>query len=203
MSALFGARDKGTPDKVHVPQGYVVYQVTKVEAARAPSFDEIRTRVEQEYKSDKAQQMLQQKTTDLAEKAKSLHDLKKAAKEMGAEVKTSDLVGTTSQVPDIGALSGPAQVVFEMKPGDISGPISTGRGGAVVMLMEKQEPPAAQFAASKDRLREQLLQKKRNEFLEVFAANLQKQMEKSGKIKINQQEMKRITTPSQGTESGF
>lgn len=203
MSALFGARDKSTPDRVHVPQGYVVYQVTKVEAARAPSFEEIRTRVEQEYKSDKAQQMLQQKTTDLSEKAKSLHDLKKAAKETGAEVKTSDLVGTTSQVPDIGALTGPAQVVFEMKPGDISGPISTGRSGAVVMLLDKQEPPAAQFAASKDRLREQLLQKKRDEFLEVFATNLQKQMEKSGKIKINQQEMKRITTPAQGTESGF
>lgn len=202
MSAIFGARDKSAPDSVHIPAGYVIYQVTKVEPARSPSFEEIRARVEQEFKGDKSAQMLQQKTTELSEKARSLHDLKKAAKEVGATVKTSELVGPTGQVPDLGSLSGPAQAVFEMKPGEISPPINTGRNGVVVALLEKQEPPPAQFAASKERLRDQLLQKKRNEFLEVFATNLQKQMEKSGKIKINQQELKRITTPTQGSETG-
>ena len=203
MSAIFGAKEKGTPESIHIPNGYVVYQTTKVEPARAPSFDEVRSRVEQEYKAEKSQQMLQQKTTELSEKARSMHDLKKAAKEEGATAKSSDLVGPNSQVPDIGALSGPAQVVFTMKTGEISGPINTGRGGAVLALVDKQEPPAAQFAASKDRLRDQLLQKKRNDVLEIFAANLQKQMEKSGKIKINAQEMKRLTTPVQGSETGF
>ncbi|MBZ5629193.1 MAG: peptidyl-prolyl cis-trans isomerase [Acidobacteriia bacterium] len=200
MSAAFSARDKGTPDSVHIPQGYVVYQVTKVEPARTPSFEEIRSRVEQEFKADAANQMLQRKTAELSEKARSLHDLKKAAKELGATVKTSDLVGPTSQVPDLGSLTGPAAVVFDMKSGDISAPIGTGRSGVVAALLEKQEPPPAQFVASKDRLRDQLLQRKRNEFFEVFASNLQKQMEKSGKIKINQQELKRITTPTQGSE---
>lgn len=202
MSAIFGARDKSAPDRVHIPGGYVIYQVTKVEPARSPSFEEIRARVEQEFKGDKSAQMLQQKTAELSEKARSLHDLKKAAKEVGATVKTSDLVGPSGQVPDLGSLSGPAQVVFEMKPGEISAPINTGRNGVVLALLERQEPPPAQFAASKERLRDQLLQKKRNEVLEVFATNLQKQMEKNGKIKINQQELKRITTPIQGSETG-
>ncbi|MBZ5569386.1 MAG: peptidyl-prolyl cis-trans isomerase [Acidobacteriia bacterium] len=200
MSAALSARDKGTPDTVHIPQGYVVYQVTKVELARTPSFEEIRSRVEQEFKADAANRMLQQKTAELSEKARSLHDLKKAAKELGATVKTSDLVGPSSQVPDLGSLSGPASIVFDMKSGEISAPIGTGRSGVVVALLDKQEPPPAQFAASKDRLRDQLLQKKRNEFLEVFASNLQKRMEKDGKIKINQQELKRITTPTQSSE---
>lgn len=202
MSAVFSARDKGTPDSVHIPQGYVVFQVTKVEPARTPSFEEIRGRVEQEYKAEQAGKMLQQKTAELSEKARSQHDLKKAAKELGAAVKTSELVGPTSQVPDLGSLSGPAQIVFDMKPGEISAPINAGRSGAVVSLLEKQEAPPAQFAASKDRLREELLQKKRNDFLEVFGGNLQKQLEKEGKIKINQQELKRLTTPTQGSETG-
>jgi peptidyl-prolyl cis-trans isomerase D len=204
MSAMFSARDKSTPDSVHIPQGYVVYQVTKVEPARTPTFEEIRARVEQEYKSEKSGQLLQQKTAELSEKARSMHDLKKAAKEVGATVKTSDVVGPNSQVPDLGSLAGgPAQAVFEMKPGDISAPINTGRSGVVASLLEKQEPPAAQLAASKDRLRDELLQRKRNEFLEVFATNLQKRMEKDGKIKINQQELKRITTPSHSSETGY
>jgi peptidyl-prolyl cis-trans isomerase D len=203
MSAVFSAREKGTPDSVHIPQGYVVHQVTKVEPARTPGFEEIRGRVEQEYKAEQAGKMLQQKTAELSEKARSQHDLKKAAKELGAAVKTSDLVGPASQVPDLGSLSGPVQIVFEMKPGEISAPINAGRSGVVVSLLEKQEPPPAQFAASKDRLREELLQKKRNDFLEVFGGNLQKQLQKEGKIKINQQELKRITTPTQGSETGY
>ncbi len=204
MSAAFSAHENSTPDSVHIPQGYVVLQVTKVEPARTPTFDEVRARVEQEYKGDQAAKMLQQRTTELSEKARSLHDLKKAAKEVGATLKTSDLVGPSSQVPDLGSLSsGPAQQVFDMKPGEISGAIDSGRSGVVVALLEKQEPPPAQFAASRERIRDQLLQKKRNEFIDIFASNLQKRMEKDGKIKINQQELKRITTPTQGSESGY
>ncbi len=203
-SAVFSARVNGSPDTVHIPQGYVVYQVTKVDPSRSPSFEEIRARVEQEYKADQAGKMLAQKTLELSEKARSLHNLKKAAQEVGATFKTSDLVGPSSQVPDLGSLSsGPASQVFDMRPGEISAPINTGQSGAVVSLVDKQEPPAAQFAASKDRLRDQLLQKKRNDFLDQFAFNLQKRMEKDGKIKINQQELKRLTTPTQGSETGF
>lgn len=202
MSSVFAAHDKNPPEMVHVPQGYVIYQVTQVEPARTPSFDEIRARVEQDYKGERARTMLAQKTQELSDKARSMHDLKKAAKEVGAQVKASELVGVNSQVPDIGALTGPAAAIFDMKKGDISGPIATGRAGVVASLLEKQEPPPEQLAAAKDRLREQLLQEKRNQYLEVFVANLRDRMEKDGKIRINQQEMKRITTPTSGNESG-
>jgi peptidyl-prolyl cis-trans isomerase D len=121
---------------------------------------------------------------------------------MGAEFKSSELVGVNSQVPDIGALSGgPAAVVFDMKKGDISGPIDTGRGGVVIALSEKQEPPAEQMAVSKDRLRDQLLEQKRGQYLQVFVTSLRDRMQKEGKIKINDAEMKRITTPT-GESSG-
>lgn len=199
-SSVFGAKEKSAPESVHLPQGYAIYQVTKMEPARSPSFEEIKGRVEQEYKADAASRMLALKTQQLLEKARSEHDLKKAAKEFGATLKTSDLVGPESQVPDLGSLSGPAGMVFDMKKGDISGPISTGRSGVVVSLLEKQEPPPEQMAASRDRIRETLLQRKRAEFVEIFASNLRQQMEKEGKLRINQQEMKRLTTPS--SESG-
>jgi len=71
----------------------------------------------------------------------------------------------------------------------------------VASLLERQEPPAEQLAASRDRIREQLLQQKRNQFLEVFAENLRQRMEKEGRIKVNQEALKRITTPT--SESGY
>jgi peptidyl-prolyl cis-trans isomerase D len=103
-------------------------------------------------------------------------------------------------VPDIGSLSGgQAEVIFDMKKGDISGPIDTGRGGVVVALTDRQEPPAEQIAASKDRLRDQLLEQKRGQYLQVFISALRDRMQKEGKIRINDAEMKRITAPSTDT----
>src|SRR5713101_5549979 len=81
-----------------------------------PSFEEVRSRVENEFKNERTTTLLSQKTQELSDRAKAEHDLKKAAKELGATVKTSDLVLPDGQVPDIGSMSGDASVAFSMKP---------------------------------------------------------------------------------------
>ena len=59
---------------------------------------------------------------------------------MGATVKTSDLVGETGQVPDLGQVGQVAPQLFDMTPGAISGPINAGRTGVVAKILDKQEP---------------------------------------------------------------
>jgi hypothetical protein len=55
--------------------------------------------------------------------------------------------------------------------------------------------------SKKDEIRDSLLQAKQSEMFELFVSNLRDQMEKSGKIKINQDEMKTLTkTPGAGEE---
>jgi peptidyl-prolyl cis-trans isomerase D len=191
--AMFSAQEKDPPQMLKVPQGYVIYQVTQIQPPVPPTFEEARATVEADYKRERASSLLQEKVQQLAEKAKSEHNLKAAAKEFGAEVKTSELVTPDSQVPDLGSLRGPAQVVFSMKPGEISNPIQTGRGAAVIALVDKQEPPASDFAAQKDKLRDELLDQKRNDAMNLFVSNLRAQMEKDGKIKIYKKELDRLT----------
>jgi len=193
MEAIFSAQPKGTPESATTPAGTAVFQVTDVKPPSTPTFDEIRARVESEYKGDKAQELLRQKTNELAEKAKSEHDLKKAAKEVGAAIKTSDAVNSSGQVPDLGNMGGPAAVAFSMKPGEISGPLSSGRNGAVLQLTAITEPTAEELAKGGEQMREQLLSKKRSDAFQVFASGLRKNLEKSGKIKINKDEMTRLT----------
>jgi parvulin-like peptidyl-prolyl isomerase len=88
-----------------------------------------------------------------------------------------------------------------MKPGEISGPIDSGNTGAVLMLVEKQDPSDQDFAAKKDQIRDSLLQNKQGELFNLFVANLRDQMQEAGKIKINQEEMKSLTR-GQGGEEG-
>jgi peptidyl-prolyl cis-trans isomerase D len=137
--------------------------------------------------------VLAQKTQELSDRAKSGHDLKKAAKELGATMKTSDFVLPDAQVPDVGAMSGPASVAFTLKPGEISGPLSGGTTGSVLSVLEKQQPSDADFAAKKDEVRDSLLQNKQGELFGLFVTSLRDRMTKSGKIKINSDEMNGLT----------
>jgi peptidyl-prolyl cis-trans isomerase D len=157
--------------------------------------------VEDEFKNERSRNLLSQKVQELSDRAKAEHDLKRAARELGATMKTSDLVLPDAQVPDIGAMSGQASVAFTMKPGEISGPINDGSDAAVLQLLESQPPSEAEYAAKRDQIRDQLLQSKQQERFGLFVSNLLDEMTKSGKIKRNEEELKALSRPS--TESGM
>ena len=65
---------------------------SRIKPPATPTFEEIRSRVESQFKNERAGFLLQQKTQELSDRAKAGHDLKKAAKDLGATVKTSELV---------------------------------------------------------------------------------------------------------------
>lgn len=199
MSAIFSVKKMDPPATASIPQGYAVYQVTDVEPPQTPTFDQVKAKVEDEFKTQRAQAMLAQKTQELSDRAHSEHDLNKAAQELGATVKTSDLVGPKDQVPDIGSLTGAAAQIFNLKPGEISGPIGLQAGGVVVMLVDKQEPSGDELKKSWDSAKETLLTQKRQELQGLYIQSLRERLEKEGKIKINKQEMERLAKTDEGT----
>ena len=201
MDAVFTAAEKSPPETAPTSEGFAVFQLLAIKPQSTPTYDEIRARVEEEFKNERANVLLSQKTAELSDRAKTEHDLKKAAKELGATVKSSEFVSPDGQVPDIGSMTGQAAVAFTMKPGDISGPINSGANGVVIAVTELQAPSEADFAARRDQIRDTLLQSKEQELFGLFITNLREQMEKSGKIKINQEEMKTLTRA--GSESGI
>jgi peptidyl-prolyl cis-trans isomerase D len=194
-TAAFSQPANAPPDEVPLHSGYAIYQVTAVKPPATPTFEELRSRVESEFKNERAAQDLQQKTQELSDRAKAEHDLKKAAKELGAEYKSSDFVLPDAQVPDVGSMTGPAAVAFTLKPGDVSGPIDTGNIGAVLSVTDRQAPTDQEFATKKDQIRDGLLQQKQSEAFGLFLSDLRASMEKSGKIKINQKELDALTKP--------
>jgi len=201
MEAVFAAQEKAPPDMAPTSQGTAVYELLAIKPPATPTFEEIRSRVEDEFKTEQSRTLLTQKAQELSDRAKASHDLKKAAKELGASMKTSDLVLPDGQVPDVGSMSGQASVAFTMKAGEISGPISSGSDAAVLQVVENQQPTDADFAAKRDQIRDSLLQGKQQERFALFVSNVVDEMTKSGKIKRNQEELKALTRA--GSESGM
>ena len=140
MDAVFAAAEKSPADTASTSQGFAVFQLLAVKPPSTPTFEEIRSKAEEQFKNERANILLSQKTQELSDRARTEHDLKKAAKELGATMKASELVAPDGQVPDIGSLTGEAAVAFTMKPGDISGPINSGSNGVVISVVEVQAP---------------------------------------------------------------
>jgi len=201
MDAVFAATEKSPPDMAPASQGIVVYQLLGIKPASTPTFEEIRSKVEDEFKNERSTTLLAQKIQELSDRAKAEHDLKRAAKELGATVKTSDFVLPDGQVPDVGSMSGQAAVAFNMKPGEISGPINNGPTAVVLAVIENQQPTEADFAEKRDQIRDQLLMGKQQERFGLFVSSLVDEMTKSGKIKRNEEEIKALGRT--GSEQGM
>jgi len=194
-SMAFSGTEKSAPQVARYTQGYVIFEIAKIVPASTPSFEEVRGKVTNEFKSQRADELLSKRTKEMADRAHAQHDLGKAAKEAGTTVKTSELLTRSSQSPDLGSMSGAASAAFTLKPGEISGPLSLGGKGAVLQVIDRQEPSLTdpQYAKEHDSIQEELAAKKRDQALELFMSNLSSRLEKEGKVKLNKAEISNLT----------
>lgn len=185
LSRAFASKPSDPPQSAPTGEGYAIFQVKSVTPAHAPTFADWKSHVLDDYKNDQVPALLSQKTAELAAKAKADGDLAKAAKEVGATVKTSDLVDQRGQVPDFGAVGQVAPQLFDMTPGSFSGPINAGRTGVVARLIDKQQPSDADLAKNLDLTKDQLLEEKRQEAFQVFASNIFSEYKKKNLVRVN------------------
>ena len=183
LTQAFGAKKGDAPVAVSTGDGYAVFQVDDVRAPHAPTFEEYKTHLLTDYREQQVPQMLTAQLNKLETRARALNDLRKAAAEMNVPVKTSDLVGRDGQVPDLGAMNGPGMVAFSLLKGAISGPINNGRTGAVLTVLDKQEPNTDELAKKFDETREQMLDQKRDEVFRVYLGTLAEKYQKAGAIR--------------------
>ena len=69
-------------------------------------------------------------------------------------------------------------------------------------MTDLQEPPADTYAAKQDEIRDTLRSTKQDQLFTVFVSNLRDQMQKSGKIRINQDEIKKLTGSASSRDEG-
>jgi peptidyl-prolyl cis-trans isomerase D len=185
IAKAFESKQGDPPQFATTGEGYAIFQVTGIAPAHAPNFAEYKSKIAEDYRDEQLPGLLSQKTRELADKAHSMNDLAKAAKEMGATVKTSDLVLQTGQVPELGQVGQVAPQLFDLKPGDISGAINAGRTGVVAKLLDKQEPTADEIAKNFDQTRDQILEQRRSDAFSVFLSGLMDEYKKQNRIRYN------------------
>ncbi len=183
---------KGSSDPIPVTGGYLIAQVKQVLASHPGSFEEVSDKVAQAYRQERGAAMAREAAEKLAAEAKGGGDLKRAARALAIEVKTSDNVTRDQPVPGLGALRS-LPGAFSLPAGSVSDAVAQG-GNRVVfkVVAHLQADPNQMTPAEREALRNQLLQEKRGFAWSVYLEALKKRLKAERVLEINETTRKRL-----------
>jgi len=181
------------PGQVSMPlktdRGYVVLTLKAVIPAHAGTFDEERNKILADVKRERAVQLAKTKAEELEKRVRGGEKFDSAAKALGLEAKTSELLARSGSIPGVGSGKQLAEA-FQMKQGDVAPVKNVGANWLIYRVSEKAEPNPAEFESQKKALTDAVLQDKRSLAFQSFRTALDDRLKKEGKLRIMQDKMK-------------
>src|SRR5215471_5053942 len=179
---------------IQVERGYVVPQLTDIVASHPASFEEAQPRVLADVKSDKAKQLATDKAKQLEDLLKNGKDLAATAKTLGAEFKTSDLLGHGASIADFGSIAEVDKDMFSLPLGKPGKPVTIAGKTLAFAVKERKEVDPAEMKKSLDQMRTELLPGRREQYFNAYIQEVRKRMEAGKQIKINESVVNQIAS---------
>ena len=153
--------------------------------------------MESDLRNEKAGQLVVSRMSALAERARRLGSLKKAADARKLTVKTSDAFTRRDSLPDVGIAGSLWEAASSLKVGQIGGPVAVPDGQVVFRVREWQPASDEELAQSKDVLQRELLEARRGLTYDLFTDHLKSRLEAEGKLRVDEVALQRVTASFQ------
>jgi len=176
-------------------RGYVVLSVKDIQSTHPATLAEVRDRVLADYRHEKALDLAKIRAEELGKRVKSGENFATAAKALGFEVKTSEQLSRTASLPEAGSMK-QFSAAFKLPVGQAADPVAVGTNWVVYRVAQHDPINEADFAKQKTTIEAQALQSKRQAAYELFRTTLETRLRQEGKLRINEENLKRLTTPA-------
>jgi len=171
----------GTP--ITVPKGQAVIEMADIVPEHVPTLDEVRARVEEDYRAQQSRVLAADKAKQFAAQVKT-GDFAKVAKADGLTVKESNDFTQQDNIEGVGPGS-QLPTAFTLNPGQTSEVVPVSGRSLVFKLVAHTAPDEADFAKQRDQITDELLDRKRNLSFELYEQNLKAQLIRTGDLKLN------------------
>jgi peptidyl-prolyl cis-trans isomerase D len=178
---------------IRTDRGYVVLSLKQVLPSHPGTLDEVRDKIISELRLQKSEQLARSKVEDLAKRVKAAEKFDAAAKSLGLDPKTSDLITRSGSIPGLGSAK-QLSSAFSLKTGDVGGPLQMGASWVAYQIVEKTEPNPADFDKQKKTITDTLLQSKRNLAFDAFRTSLEERLKQEGKLRLMTDKMRSFGT---------
>jgi peptidyl-prolyl cis-trans isomerase D len=156
--------------------GYHVVKVLEKQPASKRTLDEVRVQIEDQVKTQRAQDEAQRIVTDLNATVKTPADLDTVAKPRGFTVGESEFFARNEPVSGLGMAPAASARAFELKEGEVSEAVQMPQGFAFVTLTGRQEARTPALEEVKARVREDVVKQKAVDTARQKAASVAPQL---------------------------
>lgn len=183
LAALNNANDIG--EVTGVKEGFAIPILIDKKEPRIPEFDEVRTKISDALKQQRAKEQLEQKAKDLIAGLGGPGDLKAAGEREGFDSGLEEGYKRESTLGKAGASEILDDVIYNLKEGEFTRtPVRVDDKWVIVGLVKRDDANMAGFAAERDRIKQTMLRNRQSQVFEDYIAGVQERMKRDGKITI-------------------
>jgi peptidyl-prolyl cis-trans isomerase D len=187
-AAIFALKEGEVSEPLRVGRGYAIAALSGRQDPSLPKFDDVKDRVRTDALRDKAAKAASEKAVSVAAALKTAPDFVAAAKKAGYEAKSSELIARGASLPEIGVNAAVEKAAFALGAGAVSDPVSAGDGTTIVKVIERQDVKPAEMVASRESVRQDLLDARRTDFFTAYMVKARGRM----KIELNREVLNSI-----------
>ncbi|MDP2921993.1 MAG: SurA N-terminal domain-containing protein [Candidatus Omnitrophota bacterium] len=173
---------------IKTEKGLYIIQLKDKKEPYIPDYAEVEGAVKKAFVKERSVELAEKKAekihTDLSNDIKLNERFEDAVKKYGLEAKQTDFISRDSYIPEIGPAKEFAGTAFSIKIGDISAPLKTLQGWAIIQPAEFNGIDEIKYIEEKDKFKENILSDKKNGEFDRFFQDLQK---RSGFVSYTQQ----------------
>jgi peptidyl-prolyl cis-trans isomerase D len=202
LASLNNANDIGEP--TGIKGGFAIPILLDKKEPRIPDFDEVKTKIADAIKQQRAKEQLEQKAKDLLASATSPDALKAAGEKDGYDSGLEEGFKLGSSLGKAGISTALDDLIYSLKPGEVSKtPIKVEDKWVVVGLKNRIDADQKGFEAQRDTLRQSMISEQQDQVFEDYIAGVQQRMKQQGKIEINQKVLTQLDESEPAAEPGF
>jgi len=173
-------------EQTGVKGGFAVPMLIEKKDPRVPDFEEVKTKVAQVLKQQRAKEQLEQKAKEIAA-AGSVGELKAAAEKAGFEAATEEAYKLGAPLGKAGTSPALDEALYALKTGEVTrSPLKVGDSFVVLGVANRKDADLAEFAKQRDQLTQTMLSARQNQIYEDYIGAVQQRMKQDGKIKVYQ-----------------
>ena len=157
---------------IQTPTGPAFVTVVGIQDPSIPPLEEVEARVRDDVIRKKAFAAAQARAAEVATLLQTADDFTQAAETEELEVSTSDAIGRGAAVPGVGLNAAVEAVAFSLSAGETSDPVLTGNSAVILHVHERQEATAADFQATRETLRNDMIAEQQGQFYAAYLENV-------------------------------
>lgn len=188
-----------------VKDGFAIPMLIDQKEPRIPEFDEVKTKVANDIKNQRAKEQIEQKAKELLASFSGVDAVKAAGEKEGFDSGFEEGFKLSSALGKAGTSTAIDDAIYNLKEGEISKtPIKVDDKWVIVGLVKRIEPNFTAFdGGERDRLKQQMLSARQTQVFEDYIAGVEQRMKQNGKIKIYEDVLTRLDESEPAAEPGL